>query len=86
MEKIFQNLRVRRKFSIHQAMQVKLFVIFEIQYFELRIFSFNSYVYYVALDFIASTRAFSLLTHGLGLVIRFLLSHSKTEFRKTSWF
>ena len=28
-------------------MKVKLFVALEIQYFELRIFSFNSYVYYV---------------------------------------
>ena len=67
-------------------MKVKLFVIFEIQYFELRIFSFNSYVHYVALDFIASTRAFSLLTHGFELVTRVLLFHSKTEFTKTSWF
>ena len=65
-------------------MKVKLFGIFEIQYFELRIFLFKSYVYYVACDFIASnralnlptcafnlaTRAFSLLTRGFELVTR----------------
>ena len=74
-------------------MKVKLFVIFEIQYFELRIFSFNPYVYYVARDFNLATRAFnlktrafSLLTSGFELVICGLLFHSKTEFTKTSWF
>ena len=34
----------------------------EIQYFELEIFSFNSYVYYLSRGFIASTRAFNLPT------------------------
>ena len=56
VEKNFQNLRVRLKFSIRLAIQIKLFVALEIQYFELRKFSFNSYVYYVARGFIVSTR------------------------------
>ena len=42
-------------------MKIKLFVAYEIQYFELRIFSFNSYVCYLTRGFIASTRAFNLL-------------------------
>ena len=65
-------------------MKIKLFVAREIQYFELRIFSFNSYVYYLTRGFIASARAsnlptrafnlatltFSLLTRGFELVTR----------------
>ena len=43
-------------------MKIKLFVALEIQYIELRILSFNSYVYYVTRGFIASTCAFNLLT------------------------
>ena len=50
-------------------MKIKLFVALEIQYFELKIFCFNSYVYYVTRGFIASivllifpTRAFNLAT------------------------
>ena len=39
-----------------------------IQCFELRIFSFNSYVYYLAGDFIASTRAFILIFQLMLLV------------------
>ena len=70
VEKIFQNLRVRRKFSIRKPMQVKIFADFEIQYFELRIFPFNSYVYYVACGFIASTRAFNLPTRAFNLATR----------------
>ena len=56
VEKNFQNLRVRLKFSIRLGLQIKLFVALEIQYFELRKFSLNSYVYYVTRGFIASTR------------------------------
>ena len=55
--------------------KIKLFVAREIQYFELGIFSFYSYVYYLTRGFIASTcpfnlliRAFSLLTRGFELV------------------
>ena len=48
-------------------MKIKLFVAREIQYFELRIFSFNSYVYYLTCGFIASTRAFNLLTRAYNL-------------------
>ena len=55
VEKNFQNLRVRLKFSIRLAIQIKLFVALEIQYFELRKFAFNSYVYYVTRGFIVST-------------------------------
>ena len=58
-------------------MKIKRFVNSEIQYFELGIFSFNSYVYYLSRGFIASTRAFnlpnrafSLLTWRLELVTR----------------
>ena len=54
-------------------MKVKLFVIFEIQYFELRIFSFNSYVYYVTPGFIASTRAFDLPARAFNLPTRVLI-------------
>ena len=45
-------------------MKIKLFVTPEIQCFELGVFSFNSYVYYLTLGFIASNRAFNLLTHA----------------------
>ena len=84
MEKSFQNLCVRHKFNIHQAIKIKLFVAREIQYFELRNFFFNLYVYYLTHGFIASarvfnlptrafnleTRAFSVLTRGFELVTR----------------
>ena len=51
-------------------MKIKLFVALEIQYFELRIFSFNSYVCYLTRGFIASTRAFNLPTHAFNLETR----------------
>ena len=51
-------------------MKIKLFVTWEIQYFELGIFSFSSYVYYLGRGFIASTRAFSLLTRAFNLPTR----------------
>ena len=38
--------------------------------FELGIFSFNSYVYYLCRGFIASTGAFNLLTRALNLATR----------------
>ena len=50
-------------------MKLKLFVVRKIQYFELGIFSFNSYVYYLARSFIASGRAFNLLTRTFNLPI-----------------
>ena len=70
-------------------MKIKLFVAHEIEYFELRISSFNSYVYYLTRGFSVSThvfnlltrafnlsaRAFSLLTRGFELVTRVLLFH-----------
>ena len=43
-------------------MKIKHFVAREIQYFEIRISSFNSYVCYLTRGLIASTRAFNLLT------------------------
>ena len=67
MEKIFQNLRVRLKLNIRYAMKIKLFVPREIQYFELGIFSFNPYVYYLTRGFIASARAVNLLTRAFDL-------------------
>ena len=51
-------------------MKIKLFVAREIQYFELGIFSFISYVYYLTRGFIASTRAFNLLNCAFNLLIR----------------
>ena len=51
-------------------MRIKLFVAREIQYFELRIFSSNSYVYYLSRGFIASTRAFDLVTRAFNLPTR----------------
>ena len=51
-------------------MKIKLFVAREIQYFELGIFSFNSHVYYLTRGFIASARAFNLLTCAFNLSTR----------------
>ena len=51
-------------------MKIKLFTAREIQYFEVGIFSFNSYVYYLTRGFIASTRAFSLPTRAFNLATR----------------
>ena len=48
-------------------MKVKLFASHEIQYFELGIVSFSSYIYYVTGGFIPSTRAFSLLNRAFNL-------------------
>ena len=52
------------------AKQWKFFVALEIQYFELRTFSFNSYVYHVTCGLIASTRAFNLLNRAFNLPTR----------------
>ena len=38
-------------------MKIKNFIAREIQYFEIEVFSFNSYVYYLTRGFIAPTRA-----------------------------
>ena len=51
-------------------MKIKLFVACEIQYFELRIFSFNSYVYHLTRGFSASARVFNLLTGAFNLPTR----------------
>ena len=51
-------------------MKIKLFVACEIQYFELGIFSFNSYVSYLTRGFIASNRAFNLPTRAFNLPTR----------------
>ena len=51
-------------------MKIKTFVAGETQYFEIRIFSFNSYVYYLTRCFIVSTRAFNLLTRAFNLATR----------------
>ena len=72
---------MRFKFRIREAMKMKTFVAHEIQYFEIGIFSFNLFVYYLSCGFIAPTfinlltrafnlasRAFSLLTRGFKLV------------------
>ena len=70
VKKIFQNLRVRLSFSIRKAVKIKLFVALAIQYFELKIFFFSSYVSYVTRGFITSTRAFNLLTRAFNLPTR----------------
>ena len=46
-------------------MKIKLFVAREIQYFEPEIFSLSSCIWYLTPGFIASTRAFNLLTRTL---------------------
>ena len=51
-------------------MKMKLFVALEIQYFELRIFSFSLYVYLVARGFIASACTFNFLTRAFNLATR----------------
>ena len=51
-------------------MKIKLFVAREIQYFELGIFPFNSYVFYLTRGFIASTGAFDLLNRAFNLPTR----------------
>ena len=48
-------------------MKIKHFVARKIQYYELRIFSFNSYVHYLTRGFIASTLAFNLLTRAFSV-------------------
>ena len=63
-EKIFQNLRVRLKFSIREACEFQELVACKIQYFELGIFSFNSYVYYLTRGFNPPTRVFNPPTHA----------------------
>ena len=55
--------------------KLKHFVTWEIQYFKLRIFSFNSYVYYKSHGFIASTHAFNLLLELLISKLVLLISH-----------
>ena len=51
-------------------MKIKPFAAREIQYFELGIFSFNSYVHYLTRGFIASTRAFNLPIRAFNLATR----------------
>ena len=51
-------------------MKIKLSVACEILYFELEIFSFNSYVCYLTRGFIASTLALNLLTRAFNLLTR----------------
>ena len=51
-------------------MKIKLFVAREIQYFELGIFSFSSYVCYLNCGFVASTRAFNLPPRAFNLLTR----------------
>ena len=49
-------------------MKIKLFVAREIQYFELGIFSFNSYIYCLTRDFIVLTPAFNLETPAFSVL------------------
>ena len=81
-------------------MKIKVSVAREIQYFEIKIFSFNLCVYYLTRGFIAPTRAFylltrafnfptrafSLLTRGFELVTRVLLFHAMLDLSLTQRF
>ena len=49
-------------------MKIKIFVARKVQYFEIGIFSFNSYVYYLTRGFIAPTRAFNLLGSAFNIL------------------
>ena len=60
----------RFKFSIRYTMKIKLFLARQIQYFELGIFCFNSYVFYLTRGFSVSTRAFNLRTRAFNLPTR----------------
>ena len=51
-------------------MKIKIFVARKIQCFEIGVFSFNSYVYYLIRGFIDSTRAFNLPTRAFNLATR----------------
>ena len=51
-------------------MKIKLFVTREIQYFELGVLSFKSYVYYLTRGFIVSISTFHLLTRAFDLTTR----------------
>ena len=48
-------------------MKIKIFIVHKIQYFEVGIFSFKSYVYELTRGFITSTRAFIPLTRAFNL-------------------
>ena len=52
-------------------MKIKIFVAREIQYFEIEVFSFNSYVYYLTRGFIAPSRA--LISQLVLLISQFVL-------------
>ena len=88
VEMVFQNLRVRLKFRICCAMKINILVSREIQYFEIGIFSFNSYVYCLSNSwfycsnlnswtrgFEPVTRGFEPVTRELQLVTRVLFFH-----------
>ena len=79
VEKIFQNLSVRLKFSICYALKIKLFATWETQYYELGILPFNSYVYYLGRGFITSTRVFNLPTRAFNLQSR-VFNHATHAF------
>ena len=68
--KDFQNLQVKLKFSIRKAVTTRPFVTCKTNIFKLGIFSFNSYVYYLNLGSIASTRVFNLLTRAFSVPTR----------------
>ena len=65
--KVFQNLLMRLKFIIRWVIKTNIFVGREIQYFQILIFSFNSYVYYQTRGFIAPTCVFNLLSRVFNL-------------------
>ena len=68
VEKVFQNLRMRLKFRIRQAMKMLSLQLVKFVHFEIGIFSFNSYVYYLTRAFNLPTCAFNLATRAFTLL------------------
>ena len=67
---LFKNFLRGLSSKFTKQKKKKKIVTREIQYFELEIFSFNSYVYYLTRGFVASTLAFNLPTRAFSLPIR----------------
>ena len=61
---------VAKQWNEHKVKEVKVFCISKVWYFELRIFPFNPYIYYLTSGFIASTRALNLPTRAINLATR----------------
>ena len=75
-QKWFFNAMLWKRFfktfvwGLSPATKIKLFIAREIQYFELGVFSLNSYLYYITCGFSGSIRVFNLLTCAFNLATR----------------